>query len=271
MHFLWLILVLWVAAGSAAEVPAGDDPRARAILDRAAESSRTSRRWSDREQTLALQIFDRNGGLRERRLQMWTKRYDDEASRTMLVFREPPQASGVGFLQWVDPRGPDRQWLYTPSTKRVRQISGSRRRDSFVGTDFSYEDLGLMMDVLNWPASDARSRLIEESSALGEVAAAIVEVVPAAAQEVSYASLRLWVGRDDDMIHRFDFIDRKGQQAKTLVLSDFRDVVGIPAPHRMEMIDARAGSRTVATVESLRFNVGMEEELFTKRRLERGG
>lgn len=247
-----------------------DDTRAREILDRAAELSRTSRHWNDREQVLSLQIIDRNGGVRERQLQMWTKRYPDDASRTMLVFREPPQARGVSFLQWVDPRGPDRQWLYTPSTKRVRQISGSRRKDSFVGTDFSYEDLGLMMDVLNWPASEASSRLVEEAE-LGDIQCYVIEVVPAAAQEISYSALRLWIGRGDHLIHRFEFIDRKGALAKTLILSDFRDVANIPAAHRMEMVDARAGSRTVASVESLQFDVGLAEDVFTKRRLERGG
>ncbi len=265
-----LFLVAILSLISAAAVAEADDPRSRAILDRAAELSRTARHWGDREQTLVLQIIDRRGGVHDRRLQMWTKRYEDDASRTLLIFREPPQARGVGVLQWVDPHGPDLQWLYSPSMKRVRQITGSRKKESFLGTDFSYEDLGLMMDVITWTPSDATSTYSGEVSVEG-TPCALIELRPAESQDVTYGALRLWIGIADHMVYRFEFLGAQGALAKTLVLSDMLEVNGIPAPHHMEMIDAKAGSRTTAKVESLRFNVGLEEDVFTKRRLERGG
>ncbi len=247
----------------------GDDPRARALLSRSRELSRTVRHWSDREQTLSLQIIDRRGGIRNRGLQMWTKRYDDDASRTILFFREPPQARGVGFLQWVDPRGPDRQWLFLPSTKRVRQISGSRKKESFVGTDFSYEDLGLMMDVASWSVEDATSQWLREEKYDG-VACAVIRLKPTEIQEVTYAAIEVWIGGEDSLIRRYNFLDAQGRLRKTLALSDFRPVDGIPSPYRLEMLNARAHSRTIASVQSLKLNGGLDDAVFTKRRLERG-
>lgn len=262
------VALLVLLAASAAR--AGDDARARELLDRARELSRTSRHWTDRHQTLSLEIVDRRGGRRERRLEMWTKRYPDDSSRTTLIFRDPAQARGVGFLQWVDPHGPDNQWLYLPSTKRVRQITGSRKKESFVGTDFSYEDLGLMMDVVNWTAEDATSAMVRDESLEG-IPCAVIRLDPGASQDVSYGALRIWVGREDHLIHRYDFLDEKGGLRKTLLVAQIRDVDGIPAPHRLEMLDAKAGSHTVATVDSLQFNVGLDDDVFSIRRLERGG
>ena len=70
-----------------------------------------------------------------------------------------PMVRGIGFLQWIAPREPDRQWLYLPSLKRTRQISGGSRTDSFAGTDFSYEDLSIMADVLDWGPDSAAASL----------------------------------------------------------------------------------------------------------------
>ncbi len=268
MDLLRIVLVS-IVCSTVAVMAAEDDARARALLNRAGELSRTTRHWDDREQTLGLEIVDRRGGRRQRRLEMWTKRYPEDASRTTLIFREPAQARGVGFLQWVDPHGPDSQWLYLPASKRVRQITGSRKKDSFVGTDFSYEDLGLMMDVLNWSARDAVSTWVREET-VDESPCTVIELEPSESQEVSYSRLRIWLGVDDYLIYRYQFFDDEGQVKKNLVLADFKEVGGIPAPHRLEMFDVLAGSRTVATVEALEFDVGLRDEVFTKRRLERG-
>ncbi len=269
MKFVRLLFAIALCLTAVAAV-AEDDSRSRVFLERAGELSRTVRHWTDRQQTLALEIVDRRGGRRERRLEMWTKRYADDASKTVLIFREPAQARGVGFLQWVDPRGPDSQWLFLPASKRVRQITGSRKKESFVGTDFSYEDLGLMMDVVNWTAADADSTLVREDD-LDGAPCAVIELKPSDLQDVSYSKLRIWMRAADHLVVRYEFFDDDGELTKMLQLSDIRDVGGILAPHRMEMVAVRAGSRTVATVEQLRFNVGLGDEVFTKRRLERGG
>src|SRR5690606_18770804 len=145
---------------------------------------------------------------------MWTKRYPDDSSRTLLIFREPAQARGVGFLQWVDPHGPDSQWLYLPTTKRVRQITGSRKKESFVGTDFSYEDLGLMMDVVNWSADDAASRWLREES-IECMSCAVIELDPADTHEISYDLVVIWRGRVDTIIYRYDILEKDGALRKT--------------------------------------------------------
>ncbi len=261
----WLPLLALHGAAFAA-----DDAAARAILAKAGELTRTTRHWDDRDQTLALEITDRRDTVRKRVLRMWTKRYEDDASKTILFFREPAVARGVGVLQWVDPNGPDRQWLYLPVTKRVRQVSGSGKKESFAGTDFSYEDLGLMMDVLTWSAADADSRLLRKEKLEG-TPCAVIQLVPTAKQDVSYGAIRLWVGIEDHLVYRYDFDDEKGALRKVLLLSDIRNVDGIPAPFRLEMVNSKAGSRTVALVKDLRFNTGLEDDVFSKRHLERAG
>ena len=249
---------------------AAEGNQARTLLDEVRLLNRTSRHWSDRHQTLDLTIVDRRGGERQRSLEMWTKRYDDERSRTLLFFREPAQARGVGFLQWLDPHGPDRQWLYLPSVQRVRQITGSRKRESFVGTDFSYEDIGLMIDALNWSEEDAASALIGDDQLDGQTCA-IIALRPSPEQEVSYGVVRIWIGRADLALHRMELEDGEGKVQKILSLGELQEVGAIPVAHLLKMENARGGSHTVARVRDIDFDRGIGDEMFTERRLERGG
>lgn len=258
-----------LAAGLLLAMPAGADDAARPVLEAARALNRTTRHWDDRSQTMAMTIVDRRGTEYRRELQVRSKRGEGDALRSLMFFHGPPQVRGIGFLQWTDPRADDRQWLWLPASKRVRQISGGARSESFVGTDFSYEDLAIMAEAVDWDDDRAASALVGEETLDGH-ASDIVELRPTAAADVSYAAVRLWLGRDDHVVRRFEMRDADGQVLKTLSLSDVREDKGIPAAHRLEMRNERAGSRTLVELTALSYNDGLADEEFTQRRLEKG-
>jgi hypothetical protein len=256
-------LALAVAAGAA------DEGGARTLLDAVKRLNQTTRKWTDRVQQMKLTIVDRRGGEARRELEVLTKRYGDDASRSIMFFHSPAPVRGIGFLQWIAPQEPDRQWLYLPALKRTRQISGGARTDSFAGTDFSYEDLSVMADVLDWSADSAQAALTGSETLDGQVCD-IIELTTTPAAEVSYGKIRLWLGRDDQVVRRYQFADAQGQVAKTLQLSDIRITSGIPAAYRMEMRNERSGSHTLVELTELQYNTGLDDEVFTQRRLEKG-
>lgn len=248
---------------------AGAEESGRALLDKVRQLNQTTRKWTDRVQRMRLTVVDRRGGEHHRELEVMTKRYDADASRSIMFFHEPPQVKGIGFLQWVAPQEPDRQWLYLPGLKRTRQISGGARTESFVGTDFSYEDLAIMADVLDWGEDKGVATLVGTESVDGH-ASDIVELKVTPAAEVSYDKIRLWLGRDDQVVRKYELVGSDGEVAKTLLLSDVREAAGIPAAHKLEMRNERGGSHTVVDVTELRYNTGLDDEVFTQRRLEKG-
>lgn len=262
-----IVAVALAVVGQVAQA-AGDDG-ARALLDRVKQLNETTRKWTDRAQRMSLTIVDRRGGEYRRELEVLTKRYGEEASRSIMFFHAPVQVQGIGFLQWLAPQAPDRQWLYLPALKRTRQISGGARTESFVGTDFSYEDLSIMAEALDWGPDKAGAALAGEETVDGH-ASDVIELAPTAAADISYGKVRLWLGRDDQVVRKYEFADRAGQVVKTLLLSDIRDVGGIPAAHRLEMRNERAGSHTLVELTELKYNTGLDDEVFTQRRLEKG-
>src|SRR5215813_2320820 len=247
---------------------AGGDA-ARAKLDQVKALNQTTRKWTDRIQRMHITVVDRRGGEVQRELEVMTKRYGPDSSRSIMFFHAPPQVQGIGFLQWIAPQEPDRQWLYLPVLKRSRQISGGTRTESFAGTDFSYEDLSIVADVLDWGEDKAAAALAGEETIDGH-ASDTIELTPTAVADVTYGKIRLWLGRDDLVVRKFEFMDADGRLAKTLTLSNIQDANGIPAAHHLEMRNEKSGSHTTVELTALTYNTGLDDEVFTQRRLEKG-
>jgi len=248
--------------------PAFAEPTARELLDHAHELARTTRKWSDRVQRLRLTIVDRRGGARHRELVITLKKYPEDRTRTIVFFQAPPDVKGVGFLQWADPHARDEQWLYLPELKRVRQISGGAKRESFVGTDFSYEDLAIVGEVIDWGEQDARTQLVR-SEALDGQPCHVIEVIPVG-KDLAYGKLLVWMTAEDLTILKFEMHDKAGQLVKILKMSDIRKVGNIPTVFHMEMQNVQNGSHTVVDFSEVKYDSGASDELFTQHALERG-
>jgi len=185
-----------------------------------------------------------------------------------VFFETPPEVKGVGFLQWADPHGKDEQWLYLPELKRVRQISGGAKRESFVGTDFSYEDLAILAELIDWSEQDAHAQVARDE-ALGGRACHVIELIPAG-KDLAYGKILAWFAADDLTILKLELYDKAGQLAKVLTASDIRPVGAIPTAFHLEMQNVQNGSHTVAEFRDVKYDTGLSDELFSEHALERG-
>lgn len=65
----------------------------------------------------------------------------DETTKTLLEFTLPKDVRGTKLLTWSHDKKDDDQWIYLPALKRVKRITSSTRSGSFMGSEFTYEDL----------------------------------------------------------------------------------------------------------------------------------
>lgn len=256
-----LALASLLSAGSAHAATAGE------VLAKARELNKTERRWTDRTQKLQLTIVDRRGGTRTRELEVVQKKYEADRSKSILFFNAPAEIKGTGFLQWIDPHDQNQQWLYLPELKRVRQISGSSRRESFMGTDFSYEDLAVSSEILDWSEGDAEATIEREEDCSGQKCW-VVAFTPKA-KEIAYAKIRVWLD-DRYRLRRFEFVNDKDEVLKRLEILDIRDVGAIPTAFRFEMENVRGGSKTIVDFGEVKYDTGVGDAAFSERRLEKG-
>src|SRR3954466_15081504 len=143
-RLLTLVLVIagWIPAQPARPSLTAEQI-ARRVQDR--DTGRDSRA------EMRMKLFDRHGRVRERAMTIVTLRGRDnpgagrtapDGDRLLIRFTYPNDIRGTGFLVWEHPKIDDERFLFLPSLGRVRRIAGSEAQECFVGSDFTYEDIG---------------------------------------------------------------------------------------------------------------------------------
>jgi len=242
---------------------------AREMLDQA-KAVNDAREPKDFSQRTKMKLIDSRGGERVRDLDMYGKNYGHRTRKELTFFLTPAEVKGVGFLAWSYPDKADDQWLYLPELNRVRQISGSSRKQSFQGSDFTYDDLQLFDDVRDWTETDATSKLLREDEAVDGVPCSVIELTPQN-KEYDYGKFVMWLDRKESVFRKIELYDKKdGALVKTLILSDLKTIDNVPTPYRLEMTNAKKGTKTTLETSDVHYNRGLGDEVFTERTLERG-
>lgn len=66
---------------------------------------------------------------------------DGDGVKSLIQFRSPRDLKGTALLVYGHKAKNDDQWIYMPSLKRVKKIASTNKAGSFVGSEFSFEDL----------------------------------------------------------------------------------------------------------------------------------
>ena len=65
-----------------------------------------------------------------------------KGDKSITAFKKPLDIKGTKLLTWTAKSGPNKQWLFLPKFKRVKKINARNQSGSFMGSEFSYEDIG---------------------------------------------------------------------------------------------------------------------------------
>jgi hypothetical protein len=91
---------------------------------------------------MKMTLIDAHGTKTVREMEGKVLEVDGDGDKSLINFLNPKDVKGTKMLTWSHKNGDDDQWLYLPSLKRVKRISSSGKASSFMGSEFSYEDLG---------------------------------------------------------------------------------------------------------------------------------
>lgn len=91
---------------------------------------------------MTMVLIDAYGAKIERIMEGKVMEVNNDGDKSISEFLNPKDVKGTKMLTWTHKEGDDDQWLFLPSLKRVKRISSSNKSGSFMGSEFSYEDLG---------------------------------------------------------------------------------------------------------------------------------
>ena len=249
--------------GAVAEQPEAEQPEAEQWQQGQAIMQRVdSRPQPDTEiSMLQMQLTDQRGRQRTRQLKLFTHN-DGAHTSTLLFFTAPADVRGVGLLTIAATGEDSDQWLYMPALRRTRRIAGSGRQDSFMGSDFSYEDLE-SPDITR-----SQYRLTGEESMNGRPCY-VIEAIPQDTDS-SYSKRLSWIDTESLIALRVDFFTDSNDPVKRLTADGISRHNGYWRADTLRMEDLARGRHTVLHVSEQEFDIELPSNLFSVRTLENG-
>ena len=130
---LLLFLLLPLAAAS-------ETPEEQGLVI-AREADRRDSGFGDFTANMRMVLKNRHGQESIRLIRIKTLEVADDGDKSLSIFDNPKDVKGTAFLTHSHKTGDDDQWLYLPALKRVKRISSRNKSGSFMGSEFSYEDI----------------------------------------------------------------------------------------------------------------------------------
>jgi hypothetical protein len=224
--------------------------------------------WNDRTAEARIESHAPGGATRTRTLELVESNEDDGAHRTRMIYRSPADSSGAVFLRTSTATGNPEEWVWTPQSRRARQLASDQADESGYGPELSYRDYEQLLRVLQWSEDESTATLAGEEAVDGGTAA-IVEVVPRADDE-RFARYRLWLEPGSLRIVRAEMIDDDGTVRRRLNLRAYRVDGDRATPTEIEIVRLPAGDKSVIQLEEVRYDTGVPEKAFSLNRLMRG-
>jgi outer membrane lipoprotein-sorting protein len=253
-----LILALLVSSVCVGSVFAGSaEEKGLAI---AKEMDKRDMGFVDFTASMMMVLIDRNGKRSNRQINTKTLEVPGDGDKSLMTFLKPKDVRGTKMLIYSHKTESDEQWIYLPALKRAKRIGSSSRTGSFMGSEFSYEDMG-SQEVERFTYKFLR----EEKC--GKQQCFVNERRPVEAGS-GYSKHVMWIDKKHYRPLRVDYYDRKGEKMKTLVLTKYKQYQkkfwrsGV-----MQMSNVQTGKKTLLKWSKYKFANGLTHGSFKASKL----
>ena len=246
-------------AGQLEPAPEGLD--ARAIAERVEDVFRGDSSYLEATMTV---VSPRLPAPREVRFKAWD---DRPRKRSFIRILAPAKDRGMGFLK-LHPN----LWNYIPRVERTIRVPPSMMLQSWMGSDFTNDDL--VRDSSQLDDYD-HALLGVDPEGGGDVSregarAFVLEYRPHEDAPVVWGRIVTWVEAERYAPLRQEFYDEGGEKLRLMRFGDIREVQGRSYPHAWSMVPLdKEGHETRIQVHAVRFDEVFDDTIFTKRNLTR--
>jgi len=216
----------------------------------------------DIQSDLTMTLTNSRGSERVRGIKQFSKEYGADEKKIMF-FTSPADVKGTSFMSWTYGDGSsDDMWIYLPALRKVKRISSDSKSDYFMGSDFTYDDLGE-----RHPSLDTH-RVLREETLNGEDCYVVESV--SKDSDYFYSRTISWVVKDEWFGMKKEFYDEDGELLKTLTINDYEQINGFWVIRDMEMYNEQKDHTTRMQLDNVRIGEGISDNQFTERMMARG-
>jgi outer membrane lipoprotein-sorting protein len=218
------------------------------------------RGYGDVKMQLEMTLISPSGETASRSLRVRSREDGAGTDQALMTFDTPRDLAGSGLLSYNQVAGDTQQWLYLPAVKRIKQIGALNKSGPFMGSEFAFEDIVTPF----WQKFKYQS-LAEHS--LDGLPCFTLERIPNDSYS-GYARQRVWIDKEQYLIRRIEYFDRKNAPLKTYNATDFQLYAGKHwRPGQMLMVNQQTGKQTRLQWRDYRFATGLQADDFTQNAL----
>lgn len=200
-------------------------------------------------------LINDQGQKKVRQLKTWKQ----GKTKTAMVFLSPKDVKGTAFLT-IDRGQEDDMWLYLPSLDITKRIDTETQHQSFMGSDFTYDDLG-DRDIDDYTYELLREETYQDHH---------VYVVKGSAknpQDVGYSKVISWVRDDIWKPVKVEYYDLNGELKKVQTNSSIEKIEGFWTIQQMKMKNIQRNHQTIMHMSEVKVNQDLSDGLFDPNQL----
>ncbi len=258
MKMLRQFALLLLAALATVSAPArAADPSAEEIVKRSLDAFYYAA--DDMRAKVNMRLINSQGDVREREMTMLRINLGKTGDqRYYIYFHSPADVKGTSFLVWKYPDRDSDRWIYLQALKLVKRIAADDKRSSFVGSDFTYED------VSGRNLEDESYTFVRKED-LGGRPTYVVESKPRTV--IDYSRRLSWIDSERWLPLKEEYFDARNEPLRTFT-ADKVELIGARwTIMARSMKNLQSGHRTEVVYQEVGYDVGLTPDVFTERYL----
>lgn len=179
---------------------------------------------------------------------------------SLILITAPARDQGTAFLKR------DKEiWNWQPTIDRVVKLPPSMMTQSWMGSDFTNDDLVKESSIVN-----DYDHVLKTDTVVNGYQAWKIDLIPKEDAAVVWGKIEAYVAKEEFIELLVRYYDEDGFLINTLILSNIREMDDRVIPTKMEMIPAENPDRkTVIEYRNIEFDVEITEDFFSMRNMKR--
>jgi outer membrane lipoprotein-sorting protein len=208
----------------------------------------------DASYTQATMNIIRPGWTRSMSMKSWTKGTD----LSLVLITAPAKDKGSASL-----KRKNEMWNWIPSIERVIKIAPSMLGQSWMGSDFTNDDLINQSSIV----VDYEHQLTSQQSIDGDMSY-VIDAIAKPNAPVVWSKVRLWISTNTYLQRKIEFYDEFDELVNTMQTFDIKELGGRYIATRMQMIPAdKPDQKTELITHQAQFNFEISEDFFSQSQM----
>ncbi len=221
------------------------------IVKKADSKLRGNSSYSEMTMTIVRPTYERSISMK-----VWTMGND----YGLIKILSPAKEKGQGYV-----KRKKELWNWIPSIDRLIKMSSSVMSQSWMGSDFSNDDMVKESSMVN----DYTDKLIKEEK-VREFNCYKIEMTPKSSSAVVWGKVYIWIDKKEFVIIKIEDYDEENLLVQTLDYFDLKTFGDRKLPSKIELTPSdKKTNKTIITTTKADFNIKIDESFFSQQNLKK--